>query len=108
APTAVRFGGGSARWSRGRGVLVRWRAGLARDVLGYEVLRVRRGSHARARVKLTRRLIAANALSRTVSTRYVFRDRAGRPGDRYFVRARTLTNATTMYGPFAASGKASR
>lgn len=97
SPTAVKWAGGTARVA-GRGVRLTWRTGREADTLGFDVLRVRRGST--KRVKVTRSLISGGAVRSRTSYRFV--DRSGRRGDRYLVVARGLNGRATVHALGAA------
>ena len=110
APTAASWRGGKAL-AAGKGVVVSWKAGREADNLGFDVLRARKASA--LRVKVTRKLITGSALSGAGGNTgaYRFRDRRGKPGDKYFVVSRATDGTKKVHGPLVARSstrKASR
>lgn len=93
APTAVTWRGGRARVRPTGGVVVSWRTGVSDATLGFDVLRMRRGS--RAAVKVNRHLVRAASLSGRSA--FSVRDRAGRAGDRYVVRSSGVDGARVKH-----------
>ncbi|MFN2468821.1 MAG: hypothetical protein ABR521_11905 [Gaiellaceae bacterium] len=83
SPTAVRVLGFSAAPARAV-IVVRWRTGSERGVLGFNLYRVRAGKL----VRLNRSLVRAVGGARGAA--YVRRDPAGRPGSRYRLQAVAL------------------
>lgn len=94
--TAVTWAGGKAVKS-GRGNLVSWKVGSQVGNVGFDVLRVRKGTA--KRVKVTKKLISALGGS---STDFSFRDATGKLGDRYYVVARATNGTAKIHGPLVA------
>ena len=85
------------------GVLVKWRTGYEVDNLGFHVYREENGE----KTRLTPELVAGSALLAGEGTvlgagmSYRWRDREGRPKDRYWLQEVDLEGQTTWHGPIA-------